>query len=225
VCSSDLDMAKERLPKILEEQPDGPYILLGHCNGAVVGFEAARQLISMGKEVKAVVMIDPVIISVRKSAQFIFPTADFFMRLAGARESKRRESMIWIWRLLAFLDRRTKSIGHRVFFFFFKKTWSEKRALLKELLEFIGRHLHILKPQEPKERENIRQHYSKAFFKYKPLPLNVPVLYIALEYSGYAWRRVTRNTVYINIHGAQHNSWKEDYSQGVVDNIREFINC
>ena len=80
------DMAKERLQKIIEEQPDGPYILLGHCNGALVGFEAARLLVSMGKEVKAVVMVDPFIMSVRRSAQFIFIAAGFFMRLMSVQK-------------------------------------------------------------------------------------------------------------------------------------------
>jgi thioesterase domain-containing protein/acyl carrier protein len=217
------DMAKERLSKILEKQPDGPYILLGHCNGALVGFEAARQLILMGKEVKALVMVDPLIMSVRKSAQFIFITADFFMHLMGVHKSKRRKHMIWIWRKLVGLDRRTKDIWRRALFFF-QKTWPQKRTSLKKMLEFIGRLLYIKKiSHEFKERENIDQHYFNVFFNYKPLSLNVPVLYISLQYSGYAWRRITRNTVFINIYRGHHTSWKENYSQDIVDKIREFI--
>ena len=39
------EMAAERLPLILEAQPEGPYLIGGHCNGALVAFEAARKLV------------------------------------------------------------------------------------------------------------------------------------------------------------------------------------
>jgi oxalate---CoA ligase len=218
------DMAKERLQKILDEQPDGPYILLGQCNGALVGFEAARQLILMGKEVKAVVMVDPTIMSVRKSAQFIYVIANFFMRIMGVHKSKRHKHLIWIWRKLVGLDRLTKDIW-RSSLFFFQKTWFQKRASLKKLPELVGEIFHNPTiSQKSKERRAIDLHYFNVLFDYKPLSLNVPVLYIALEYSGHAWRRITRNTVYINIYRGHHTSWKEDYSQDLVDKIRDFIN-
>jgi len=49
------------------------------------------------------------------------------------------------------------------------------------------------------------------------------VLYIALEYCGRAWRRIAKNMVYINIYRGHHTSWKENYSQDLVNKIREFI--
>lgn len=210
------DMAKERLQQILEKQPKGPYVLLGHCNGALVGFEAARALISMGKEVKAVVMVDPLIMSVRRSAQFIFIAAEFFMGLIGIQKNKRHKHLVWIWRKLVRMDRYTKDFWHRVLFFF-QRTGPRKRSSNQNN-----------RPQKfsPawKERKNIKKHYNNALFDYQPFSLNVPVLYIALRFRGYAWRRITKDTVFINMSRGHHTPWSETYGPYLVNKIREFIN-
>jgi thioesterase domain-containing protein/acyl carrier protein len=216
------DMAKERLSKILEKQPNGPYILFGSCNGALVAFEVARELILMGKEVKAVVMIDPVIMSVKRFAHFIFMTADFLMRLAGLHKNERRRHLIWIWSKLVLLDARTKDMWRRVLFFL-KKTWPQKRTSLKKLLESIDRLLNTQTPgHESREREII-EHYSNALFNYKPSPLTAPVLYMASQYSGHAWQRITREMVYLNRYRGNHSPWVKEDSQEIVNKIREFI--
>ena len=222
--SSIEDMAKARLPKILETQPHGPYVLLGHCNGALVAFEAARLLVSMGNEVKAVVMLDPVIMSVRRSAQFIFTAADFVMRIGGIQKNKRHNHLIWIFRKLLRMDRRTKDFWRRPLFFF-QRTGSQKRLAQKQWQKLRGKLPHRQKfSPEWKEHKAIRQNFFNAFIDYRPLPLNVPVLYISLQYSGDAWRRVSKDTVYINICHGKHSSFTEDYSQYLVEKIRNFIN-
>ena len=63
------EMAADRLPLILEAQPRGPYVLGGHCNGALVAFETARLLVNAGHHVDLVVMFDPVAVSMRRSAR------------------------------------------------------------------------------------------------------------------------------------------------------------
>jgi acyl carrier protein len=52
------EMAADRLPAILAEQPTGPYRLAGHCVGGIVALETARLLTSQNHEVETVVMID-----------------------------------------------------------------------------------------------------------------------------------------------------------------------
>ncbi len=224
VARLDRRHGKKKLEKILEKQPDGPYVLLGHCNGALVGFEAARLLVAMGKEVKAVVMVDPLIMSVRKSAQFIFTAADLVMRLMGVQKNTRRKPLLWIGKKLAAMDRGTKDFWHRPLFFFQKKG-AQKRSPKKKLKHLVGnlRHLQKFSP-EWKEHKDIKRHFFNAFLDYRPLSLNVPVLYISQRYSGHAWRRVTKDTVYINICRGNHTSLNESYSQYLVDKVREFIN-
>jgi oxalate---CoA ligase len=57
-------MAADRLPAILEAQPQGPYRLAGFCVGGIVALETARLLMAEGHRVEMVVMIDsPAILS------------------------------------------------------------------------------------------------------------------------------------------------------------------
>ena len=51
-------MAADRLRALQAIRPAGPYVIGGHCNGALVAFEMARQLISRGESVPAVVLIE-----------------------------------------------------------------------------------------------------------------------------------------------------------------------
>jgi amino acid adenylation domain-containing protein len=51
-------MAAERVAALRELRPRGPYLLGGHCNGALVAYEMARQLIGQGESVPAVVIIE-----------------------------------------------------------------------------------------------------------------------------------------------------------------------
>ena len=51
-------MAADRLRVLRAMRPHGPYVVGGHCNGAFVAFELARQLIDAGEEVPAVIVVD-----------------------------------------------------------------------------------------------------------------------------------------------------------------------
>jgi thioesterase domain-containing protein len=51
-------MATERVRALRALRPRGPYVLCGHCNGAYVAFEMARQLRADGEPVPAVIIVD-----------------------------------------------------------------------------------------------------------------------------------------------------------------------
>jgi len=51
-------MAADHVRTLRALRPHGPYLLGGHCNGALVAYEMARQLTSEGEEVPAVVLIE-----------------------------------------------------------------------------------------------------------------------------------------------------------------------
>lgn len=51
-------MAADRLRSVRSLRPRGPYVLGGHCNGALVAFEMARQLLESGASVSVVVLIE-----------------------------------------------------------------------------------------------------------------------------------------------------------------------
>jgi thioesterase domain-containing protein/acyl carrier protein len=43
---------------IIDTQPDGPYCLAGYSSGGIIAFEAARQLLQEGREVRFLAMLD-----------------------------------------------------------------------------------------------------------------------------------------------------------------------
>jgi thioesterase domain-containing protein len=51
-------MAEERIRALRVVRPHGPYVLGGHCNGAFVAFDMARQLREQGEHVPVVVLIE-----------------------------------------------------------------------------------------------------------------------------------------------------------------------
>jgi thioesterase domain-containing protein len=51
-------MARERLVALRAACPHGPYFLAGHCNGALVAVEMARQLLAENEQVPLVVIMD-----------------------------------------------------------------------------------------------------------------------------------------------------------------------
>ena len=51
-------MARDRIAALRERYPNGPYLIGGHCNGALVAYEMARQLAAQGVAVPAVVLIE-----------------------------------------------------------------------------------------------------------------------------------------------------------------------
>ena len=52
-------MAAGHLQLVLDRQPEGPYLLGGHCNGALEAFEIAQLLRAAGQTVELLVMISP----------------------------------------------------------------------------------------------------------------------------------------------------------------------
>lgn len=53
------DMAADHLSTLFTFQPEGPYLLGGHCNGALIVLEMAHELRRRGKEVEQVLLISP----------------------------------------------------------------------------------------------------------------------------------------------------------------------
>jgi thioesterase domain-containing protein len=59
-------MARDRLRVLLDFQPGGPYVLGGYCNGGVVAFEMARQLLEKGIKVDLLFIIDASVVFARQ---------------------------------------------------------------------------------------------------------------------------------------------------------------
>ena len=58
-------MAADRLRALRAFQPRGPYLLGGYCNGGLVAYEMAHQLVAAGETVALLVLVDASALNVR----------------------------------------------------------------------------------------------------------------------------------------------------------------
>ena len=199
-------MAAERLPLILDAQPRGPYLLGGHCNGALVAFETSRLLVEAGHIVDLLVMIDPVTLSYWRYIRPLLLAQRFVRRALGRAEDGSENSLNLAWsRLRQFeTDYRTGRLLGR-----WKKSLTKQRKA-------IARRLRIARPArattsrdvesrraklEPAVKTGRMRAYAGILSKYNPARLDVPILYVALGYSGRRWRRISKKIEFIDAPG------------------------
>jgi thioesterase domain-containing protein len=82
----------------------GPFRLGGHCNGAIIAWELARQLLAAGERVELVVMIEPMTLNARPSMRALARALRGAAALGGARVGS--EAMGFLWRVVHFAERR-----------------------------------------------------------------------------------------------------------------------
>ena len=68
-----------------------PYLLGGHCNGALLALEVARQAQAAGEQTSLVVMIDPISLNARLTFRLVARAISAVMRLAVRLPERRRE--------------------------------------------------------------------------------------------------------------------------------------
>jgi oxalate---CoA ligase len=227
VPASIEEMAADRLPQILEAQPRGPYVLGGHCNGALVAFETARLLINAGHRVDLVVMIDPVVVSVRRSARLLLLALDLTNRAAGVASDLRRHSLELAWFRLAKIEIHLRRHLGRLTRLW-NKSWTERchaigwRLGIARSADFKGTASSEIGAKssvdETREDLKLRRAYSRAMSVYHPSPLAVPILYIALRFSGGGWRRMSPEIELIDVPGRHLMSG--DSAAGIVGRVR-----
>ncbi len=192
-------MAADRLPLILEAQPEGPYRLGGKCLGGIVAFEVARLLRDMGKEVELVVMLDPPTINARKSVQLFFSVMKQAQPIIGPRAER---AMAWTWYRGAQLQR------------FWNYSWDRRKAAVRRRLTALITKVRSFSPiRNGQNRKastvesdidtNIEitpigkftdartSRYAAAMSHYVPRPMPVRIFYIKVDFGAGAWRQVS----------------------------------
>ena len=201
-------MAADRLPLIVDAQPQGPYRLCGYCVGGLVAFEAARLLVAAGKKVDMVVMIDPPTANARRPIQALFSMLDR-VRLAGG--SVAELAIARIWYLIARLERFSNLSASQQL----ARAAAKARAFIASGKDRTFR-THLANQSDFADKSNeaipvrtaFGPHFSNYFWKYSvalssylPTPLAVRVIYFSAEFDGEAWRRISPDLETIKLPG------------------------
>ena len=202
-------MAAERLPLILDAQPRGPYLLGGHCNGALVAFETARLLVRAGHTVDLLVMIDPVTLSYWRYIRPVLLAQRFARRTVGLNADRDENSLVVAWSKLRQFetDYRTGRLSVR-----WKKSLSKQWKAVRRRLRLkrpvraaAPRPADLIISRRPKVNTEAKtkrdRAYAHVLSEYNPAPLDVPVLFVALGYDGRPWRRISQKVEIIDAPG------------------------
>jgi len=203
-------MARERLPLILERQPQGPYRIGGYCNGALVAFEAARMLREAGHSVEIVALIDPPTANVRPWSRVILRSLDRVlpdMYLARAYEALSRfgETSKWPY---------PKRIANLA--------WKVARRSVRMVRERLAG--HVPTPPTARDRE-VRARflrYSLVMARYLPERIDAPVVYFSADYTSRAWRNMGTSFESYDVLGGHHRCVK-DYTASIATPLRALL--
>jgi acyl-CoA synthetase (AMP-forming)/AMP-acid ligase II/acyl carrier protein len=201
-------MAFDRLPLIMNAQPEGPFRLCGYCASGLVAFEVARMLIAAGKEVEMVGMIDPPTVNARRSAPLLFWMMNLARPVAGPLVEHTTQ---WTFRISSL----------------FNKFWNLPAArrwtfLVDNMRKLFANHINparaapVLPVQSVANRsgqpsgrvspagrsEDPRNSkYARVVWNYLPKPLAVRVIAFSVEYGQGAWRRMSSDLEVIKLPG------------------------
>ena len=184
-------MASDRLPLIVQAQPEGPYRLCGNCLGGIVAFEVARLLLAAGKEVEMVFMIDPPTINANTFVQLLLSTMRHARPFFG---SVLDHAMAWTWYRLVRLQK------------FWNMSWTRRWAAIKfrmlnpgvfrsnertDAAQFDDSNVLLSPFSQFADPQTMR--YAAAMSYYIPQHLAVRVIYFSVDFGVGAWRRLSPN--------------------------------
>ena len=181
-------MALDYRQLISTVQPHGPYRLAGHCNGAVIAWEVARQLVASGEPVELVTMIEPITLNARPLMRLLAKTLDGIFVLTAAdqrrREERLGEAMSFVWRAVWTVDKLVHARAGET---------TARDSLRALTLRIAKRDL-----QAADESRRVQKECREAMARYVPQPLTVRAVTIvseshgnSVEFAAKAWRHLT----------------------------------
>ncbi|MBR0868994.1 AMP-binding protein [Bradyrhizobium tropiciagri] len=195
------EMAADRVPFILERHTDGPLLLGGKCNGAMVAFEAARLLMAAGCKVDLIAMVDPPNLNAHPVPRAILGT---MKRIASPFRLR------WTYELMVRIQR------------LFKASTGEQFAKLLEALSDPTKLNVALSDPDNRTPPALWDAYTLAMAQYLPAPLEVPVAVYSADNDGRAWRRLSAQLEIIKVSGG-HRDCLTIGAGLVVDHLRQKV--
>lgn len=176
-------MAADRALRITTEQPDGPYLIGGFCNGAMVAYETAWRLQNEGRQVDLLILVDSPSVGFSPAARALLGC---LRRLAG--------TDVPVWRWLTRLE---------------KSTSLSNEERLSWVTHGLAR-LWTAKGNEVASSEAARLfRRAEAMARYRPKPLQVRAVYYAGDYAGNGWGRLLRGLEIVPIPGGHYGALVE----------------
>jgi len=193
-------IAAERLPLLLEAQPEGPFRLAGYCNGGMVALETAQRLTALGRQVDIVFLIDTPMLNL----------TPWVRKLIGSL-SQKAESQQPAWeqripRLAPVLDFAWRQTSN------FQLYRLQPKLFPAAVSKLIHRNVlgtaspppapPTLVSESPRERgRRLARIYNRLLRKYFPSATNVPVVYFLADHDGSMVHRLGPNVQVIEVPG------------------------
>jgi thioesterase domain-containing protein/acyl carrier protein len=120
------EVAAAHLKSLRAIQPEGPYLLAGWCNGALVAYEMARQLHADGQRIDLLLLMDPLPL-VYPLRQRLYRTA--FSHLGGLLGLSPERQLEWYLRLKHLVRRGRRFVWYRLY----KRTQDPEHLTFEDL--------------------------------------------------------------------------------------------
>lgn len=210
-------MAQDYRGLIARAQPHGPYRLGGHCNGALIAWELARQLVDAGEEVELVTMIEPITLNARPSMRLLVRTLDGITHLMTTDAKRRKEwlgsAMSFVWRAIWTADK----------FLHARADETTARDSLRALTLRMARR----DPQAGRNSRRVQKECREAMACYIPRPVAANALSLvseshgsSLEFAAKVWYPLAPQ-IEIAIVPGGHITCITTYAEALVAKLRE----
>ncbi len=194
-------MATTYLESIRTVQPEGPYQLGGFCNGALLAYEMARQLLAQGEQVDHLIMIDPAYAPrSHELVQSLIKRVSALLRIDQTRQVEYFLRLRHIYKLI------------------------RHQRNVKALEEFtaIEPSIHTLLPTtEAIWKDNVAlSNWIIAKYGYGSYPGKITLLQAATETLGFPWRHKLAE---VHVIPGTHISCRTDHVMALAEEIKRCL--
>jgi oxalate---CoA ligase len=207
-------MATDYMALVLAAQPHGPYRLGGHCNGALIAWELARQLVASGRRVEMVAMIEPISLNARASIRLVANALDGALKLVVP-NPKRRQARVssavsLIWRKVQYVDKRLY----------------ERKRKPDNSGDALGVRIEKRNGELAVRLQRLMEEYDREMVLYIPSPVATDILYFVSEsnvqradVAGHVWRNLTPHLEIVVLPG-DHFTCITTHAETLVNHLR-----
>jgi len=208
-------MATEYMALVVAAQPQGPYRIGGHCNGALIAWELARQLTAAGKDVELVAMIEPITLNARPSIRLVASALDGALSLV-ARDPEHREA--WLGSSLSIIWRGIRRAE--------KFLYGRKRENFNSA-DVLAVRIGKGDPELAIRHHHLMEEIHRVMVRYIPSPVATEVLCLVTEssgqnvaFAGNVWRNLTPRLEIVVVPG-EHLTCITTHAETLVNPLRD----